>query len=227
MKRVLPFIIIVLVAALTVSGAMLLYQSKIKNAGATSAVQKKEKAETGDVHARGNPNAAVTIEEFGDYQCPSCANISAVLHKLEGEFPGRLRVVFRNFPLAMHKYSMEAAMAAEAAAKQGHFWAMHDLLYANQNDWAHSLDVKPIFADYATRAGLDLEKFKADSESKEVRERVETDRKMGNSLKVTLTPTLFLNGRPLPSSDLGYEPLREEIEKALGEGEKGEKEEKH
>ncbi len=218
MKRLLPFLIILLVAAVTVGGALVLYRSKIQNAGSPTAMQKaKEGGEADSAHARGNSNAPVTIEEFGDFQCPSCANVSRILHKLEGDFRDKLRVVFRNFPLAMHAHSTEAAMAAEAAGKQGNFWAMHDMIYANQSEWSHAPDPKALFETYATRAGLDLEKFKADSVSKEVRDRVESDRQQGLSLKVTLTPTLFLNGRPLPSSDLGYEPLREEIEKALGE----------
>src|SRR6266513_2077658 len=133
MKRYLPFVIVAVVALATVGSGAILYRAKRPHVSAIpedNTLSAKSGAES--AHIRGNPTASVTLEEYGDFQCPPCGMFSAFLGQLEKEYDSRLRVVFRNFPLKMHEHAREAALAAEAAGLQGRFWEMHDVLYREQ-----------------------------------------------------------------------------------------------
>ena len=222
MKRYLPFIIIAAVAALTVGAGVMLYRVKqraIATASTTSKPVDKTVSETADTfegkaaHVRGAPNAPVTLEVFGDFQCPSCATFSSVVSKLEQEYGPRLRVVFRHFPLAMHAHAMEAALAAEAAGLQGRFWEMHDMLYQYQSVWSNASDPGRLFETYAGSLGLDVERFREDSKSNEVRTRIVVEGEDGVSRGVKNTPTLFVNGQVRTA--FTAERLREAIDAAL------------
>jgi protein-disulfide isomerase len=166
MKRTLPFLIIaaVLVAAGVI--AWYLKQSAVEKPVATftqTASSPASPAKVGEPgaeppHVSGNPKAPVTLEEFGDFQCPPCGALHPMLKTLQQEFGPRLRLIFREFPLVpAHQHALAAARSAEAAGMQGKFWEMHDLLYDNQKLWSNAIDVRPIFEDYATKIGLDLE----------------------------------------------------------------------
>lgn len=224
MKRALPFIIIAAVFALALVTAW-----SLKRAGDTpsaangptsvspgvspnaSAAVPKTAGEQGaePAHAHGPANAPVTIEEFGDFQCPPCGMLHPVLKTMEKEFGDRLRVVFREFPLVpTHEHALAAARAAEAAGLQGKFWEMHDLLFTNQNLWKDAFDVRPIFEDYARRSGLDVERYKRDLTSETVQYRIFLDGKRARSLGVKGTPTVFMNGREIPFESLAPEKLR-------------------
>jgi protein-disulfide isomerase len=221
MKRYLPFIIIAAVAAITVGAGVLLYRAKqraIPIAAATPKPIAKTIIETADKteekeHVRGVPDAPVTLEVFGDFQCPSCATISGVISKLEQEYGPRLRVVFRHFPLAMHPHAMDAALAAEAAGLQGRFWEMHDMLYQYQSVWSNASNPRLLFEMYAKSLGLDVERFKEDANSNEVRTRIITEGEDGVSRGVKNTPTLFVNGQVRTA--FTAERLREAIDAAL------------
>ena len=115
----------------------------------------------------------------------------------------------------MHNHAAEAARAAEAAGLQGRFWEMHDLLYQNQLAWSKEADVKPLFLKYASEFGLDLGRFEKDYDGAEVRARVTADQARGASLGVTSTPTLFINGQPLPPASLNENGLRTAISAAI------------
>jgi protein-disulfide isomerase len=217
MKRALPFLIIaaVLVAAILV--AWNLKQSAVEAPVATPTphpsrpVIPAKVAEPGadPPHALGDAKAPVTLEEFGDFQCPPCGLLHPVLKTMEHEFGPRLRIIFREFPLVpAHQYALAAARSAEAAGMQGRFWEMHDLLYENQKSWSNAFDVRPIFEAYATKIGLDLEKFKRDLSSATVAQRILQDGKRGHSLGVTGTPTVFMNGSEVPFESLAPEKLR-------------------
>jgi len=166
-------------------------------------------------HVRGQADAPVTIEEFGDFECPPCAGISRSIAKLKVDYGARLRVIFRHSPLAKHQHAIEAAYAAEAAGFQGRFWEMHDLLYQEQTSWHHATDVQSLFTGYARRLGLDAERFQRDSASEQAKARVTADRARAASLRVTETPTLFINDRQLPSTHLQPDRLRAAIETTL------------
>jgi protein-disulfide isomerase len=214
MKRYLPFIIIAVVALLTVGAGTMLYRTKrpLLDAGATSKPVDKIAEKT--AHIRGQDDALVTVEEFADFQCPSCSLVSGLLHQLEQEYKPRLRIVFRHFPLQMHSHAIEAAVAAEAAGRQGRFWEMHDLLYQNQSAWSKAANVQPLFETYAGNLGLDIERFKKDLQSREVNSRVAADSELGVSRGVKNTPTLFINGREVPAP-FNRENLAQAIEAAM------------
>ena len=167
------------------------------------------------MHIRGNPGAAVTLEEFGDFQCPPCGQFATFGEELLKEYDSRLRIVFRNFPLSLHEHAREAALAAEAAGLQGHFWEMHDTLYREQAAWSKAPNARELFESYAGTIGLNVDQFKKDVDSEKVRQRVESDHALGDSLGIKLTPTIFINNRPVDPKDKNPEGVRAEINAAL------------
>ncbi len=218
MKRYFPFLIIALVAAGAVGGGALFYRAKVASLTPTakaSVAKSEEPGDRGRTHIRGSAEASVTLEEFGDFQCPPCSIVAASLLKVEHEFGDKLRVIFRNFPLAVHAHAAEAARAAEAAGLQGKFWEMHDLLFKNQPLWSKDAEARLSFMNYAEEIGLDLGRFEKDMDSPEVRERVAADQERGKSLGVTSTPTLFINGQGLPPAQMNEPALRAALAAAV------------
>lgn len=216
MKRYLPFVIVALVALATLGSGAILYHAKrphVLSIPEDKSLAAKSDAES--LHIRGNPDAPVTLEEYGDFQCPPCGMFAAFLGQLEKEYDSRLRVVFRNFPLSMHEHAREAALAAEAAGLQGRFWEMHDVLYREQDFWSKAPNVRELFESYAGTIGLDVDKFRKDMDSEQARARVDADRQRGDSLGIKLTPTLFINNQPLDPKDKNPEGIRAEINAAL------------
>jgi protein-disulfide isomerase len=215
MSRYLPFTIVILVGLLAIAGGITLYQIKRPHI-LTASSEKMSKTAPGEtLHIRGNPDAAVTLEEFGDYQCPPCGLLAEPINKLEQDFRPHLRVIFYNYPLPTHQHAREAACAAEAAGLQGKFWEMHDLIYREQANWSKAADVQPLFSSYAGMLGLDLERFKKDMQSDAVKSRVDTDQKKGASIGVQNTPTLFLNNHAIPPADLPPDRVRTAVAAAV------------
>jgi protein-disulfide isomerase len=139
-------------------------------------------------HIRGPADAPTTVVEYGDYECPYCAAARPVLGALVDE--GRIRLVFRNFPLAdIHPYSLTAALAAEAAGAAGRFWEMHDLLFTHQRR-LRDADL----ARYAAELGLPPASVIGDA-AQPYGDKVEADFTSGVESGVRGTPTLFLGGR--------------------------------
>jgi protein-disulfide isomerase len=210
MRRYLPFTIVGLVALLTLGSGAALYRAKRP----VELTLPKNRAES--AHIRGNPKAPVTLEEYGDYECPPCGKLAGPLKRLEHDYGDRLRITFHHFPLVVHAHAKEAAYAAEAAALQGKFWEMHDLLYKDQGVWAKAPEVKTLFAGYAGVIGLDVERFKQDLESDQVKTRVASDAREAAKVGVTATPTVFINNRAvLPQGEDPTKPLRAAIDEAL------------
>jgi protein-disulfide isomerase len=139
-----------------------------------------------DDHVHG-PEAAALVIEYADFECPFCAALTIRLDQLS------VRRVFRHFPVrSSHPRAWAAACAAQAAARQGRFWEMHDLLFADQGRLED-----PHLWQRAQRLGLDLKRFEADRRSDEVRARVRHDFNSGVRAGVVTTPTLFAGGRML------------------------------
>jgi protein-disulfide isomerase len=217
MKRYLPFIIVVGVALVAFASGTMLYRAKlpqVKNIPETQSVSAKSDAST---HVRGNPDAPVTLEEFGDFQCPPCGQFASFAEQLLNEYNSRLRIIFRNFPLPAHEHAREAALAAEAAGFQGKFWEMHDTLYREQSAWSKAPNARELFESYAGTLGLDMDEFKKDMDSDKARERVDSDHALGDSLGITVTPTLFINNRPVEPQQKNPEGVRAAISAALNE----------
>jgi protein-disulfide isomerase len=141
-------------------------------------------------HILGTETAPIELVEYGDYQCPSCANSYVVVNKLLREMPQSVVFVFRNFPLTdMHPDAFDAALAAEAAALQNKYWEMYDLLYQNQDQLSpYRLN------EYAKEIGLDMGRFNRDIQSKALSSKIEGDIESGLKSGVNGTPTFYING---------------------------------
>lgn len=137
----------------------------------------------------GNASASAYLVEFSDYQCPACKAFDPTVRDIMGRYQDKLLFVYRNFPLEQHPYAVTAALAAGAAAKQGKFWEMHNLLFDNQERFSDSL-----WKELAQTAGLDLTKFESDMQNPDIKAQIEKDRQAGIKLGVNATPTFFLNG---------------------------------
>jgi protein-disulfide isomerase len=216
MRRYFPLVIIVCVGLATVGGGVMFYRAK-RTATLTIPHDRSSsgKADAESLHILGPVKAPVTLEEFGDYQCPPCGRLAEPLNKLEKEFSPHLRFIFRNFPLSEHAHAREAAIAAEAAGLQGKFWEMHDLLYREQDVWSHSTDVQNLFESYAGLLGLDVQRFKKDMSGGQAEGRVIADQSEGTSLGIKNTPTLFLNNRQVEPTSMAPDLLRAAVESAI------------
>jgi protein-disulfide isomerase len=220
MKRLLPIVIIVVVlmAALGVTWMVLRSSRQATNANANANESGLIPAGAEPPHVRGNPSAPVTVEEFADFQCPSCGVYYPELKKIETEFGDKLRVVFRERPLVPpHDHALIAAQAAEAAGLQGRFWEMHDKLYENQTAWSDARDLVPLFVDYAKQIGLDPDRFLKDLNGEVVITRIFQDGKRVHALNVTSTPTFYVNGKEAKDDNWKPDGLREMIRQALRE----------
>ncbi len=159
-----------------------------------------------------NKNGQVTLIEYSDFQCPACAAYYPVVKQLEKDFPN-LTIVYRHFPLPQHSNAKIASQAAEAAGAQGKFWEMHDLLFDNQTAWSEEQNATNIFEAYAKKLGLDLEKFKTDSNSQATKTNIQADIQSGDK-EISGTPTFFLNNQKIQNPQ-GYDEFRSTIEKAI------------
>jgi protein-disulfide isomerase len=141
-------------------------------------------------HIQGPADAAVTLVEYGDYECPYCGAAYPIIKEVQARMGERLRFVFRNFPISTsHPHAEQAAEAAEAAASQGRFWPMHDLLYENQS----RLRDQDLHA-YAEKLQLDIEPFDKEMADHVHAERVREDFMSGVRSGVNGTPTFYING---------------------------------
>jgi protein-disulfide isomerase len=162
-------------------------------------------------HVQGPADAAVTLVEYGDYECPYCGAAYPIVKEVQARMGDRLRFVFRNFPITTsHPHAEQAAESAEAAAAQERFWEMHDLLYENQRHLGddHLLS-------YAEQLGLDVERFGKELAEHVHAPRVREDFMSGVRSGVNGTPTFYINGlRHDDSYEL--ETLLDALEAAAG-----------
>jgi protein-disulfide isomerase len=159
---------------------------------------------------------SVTLEEFGDYQCPPCGVLHPELKRIKVEYGQRVRFVFRNLPLTkIHANSLAAAQAAEAARLQGRFWEMHDRLFENQKEWTADSDPRPVFLRYAHDIGLELDRFERDLDGPQIQERLVADEKLAKSLGLDSTPTILIDGRQLRPEVTTPEGIRKGLELML------------
>jgi protein-disulfide isomerase len=145
---------------------------------------------TAEDHVRGHAGAAVTVLEYGDYECPYCRGAARDVHLLLYDYPETVRFVFRNFPIPqIHPQAEQAAEAAEAAASQGRFWEMHELLLQTSS----RLDTDSL-VNYAGLLGLDVARFRSDLASHAYAARIEGDVREGIRNGVNATPKFYVNG---------------------------------
>jgi protein-disulfide isomerase len=158
-------------------------------------------------HQQGNTKGAITLVEYGDFECPHCRIAHPFIQKLLKEKGKEIHFVFRNFPLReIHPHAMIAALAAEAAGKQGKYWEMHDMIFEHQQSLNAAYLLK-----LAERLELDMAKFTKDAQSEEAEDKIETDFDSGIRSGVNGTPTFFLNGSPLLTYDETYASLLDAV----------------
>jgi protein-disulfide isomerase len=140
----------------------------------------------------GPAGAPITIVEFADFECPHCGMAAPILHQTieDPEFKPKTRFVFKNYPLPSHEHADPAARASVAAQNQGKFWEMHDQLFTHQETLTNQ-DIE----GFAKKLNLDMDKFRADWNSNETKDRVAKDKTVGANLGVNGTPSVFINGR--------------------------------
>ncbi len=164
-------------------------------------------------HVMGKKDAPIKLIEYADFECPYSAIGAEMIADLRETYEDKICYIYRHFPLNdIHDFAETAAVASEAAAKQKSFWKMHNFIFLNQD----GLELQDIH-DYVEKIGLNLEQFKKDMESAEVRERVQYDLRNGESLGVDSTPTFFINGKRY-EGHTELASLSEAIESALNEG---------
>ncbi len=141
-------------------------------------------------HIQGRVDAPVTLVQYGDYECPYCGAAYPIIKDVQARMGERLRFVFRNFPISTsHPHAEQAAEAAEAAAAQGRFWEMHDLLYEHQRHLGDQ-DLRT----YAEELGLDLDRFDKEMAEHVHADRIHEDFMGGVRSGVNGTPTFYING---------------------------------
>ncbi len=161
-------------------------------------------------HMLGDPQASVTLVEYGDYECPACIQAEPLVRHLVDTCGKRLRFIFRHFPLVeVHVHAELAAEAAEAAAAQGEFWAMHHLLFGPP----HQLDL-PALTAHAQSIGIDMNRFNGEMADRIYTQRIQEHRRAGERSGVHAAPTFFLDGTVVDVS-FGFEKLDQAVRAAL------------
>jgi protein-disulfide isomerase len=161
-------------------------------------------------HNLGPSHAPVTVVEYGDFECPNCKQAAPAVKLLLQRFTGRVRFVYRHFPLEeVHPHALHAALAAEVAAAQRKFWPMHDLLFENQPHLK-----LPQLRRYAERLELDMVRYDADMADTVYLQRVREDIEGGRASGARATPTFFVNG-VLQDVSGGLQALFDRVEAEL------------
>ena len=163
------------------------------------------------IMSKGPATAPVTIFEVSDYQCPHCKRAQQALSQVMAEFPDKVRLVFKDFPLSFHEGALPAAEAARCAGEHGRYWEYHDLLFVAQPAFS-----KTNLLGYAARLGLPAEPFAACLESNRHRDAVLADFAEGRAGGVQGTPTFFVNGRRLAGAQ--WADFRRAVQAALADG---------
>jgi protein-disulfide isomerase len=172
------------------------------------------RVELGDAPVRGRKDAPVTLVVFSDFQCPFCGKVEPTLARVMDAYEGRVRLVWKDFPLDFHPNAVPAALAARAAGEQGKFWPMHDRLFANQV----ALDRESL-ERHAEALGLDRARFRAALDSEKNRAAVLADQRQGVAAGVAGTPAFFINGVKL-SGALPFESFKAAIDQELARAKK-------
>lgn len=204
------FLIIIAVIVAGLFGLLTLTQ-KDKNTSNNSASSTQ-----GSQHFYGKADSPVTVTEFVDFQCEACYAYYPFVKEVKEKYKDRVRFQIRHFPItASHQFAMQAARSAEAAAKQGKFWEMHDKIFEGQKTWEQVSDAQTYFDKYAEEIGLDMTKFKSDFGSEEINAIINKDLADVKQLGGTGTPTFVVNGQKIENPDASTEALSKMIDDAL------------
>lgn len=162
--------------------------------------------------SKGDPKSKVTLIEYGDFQCPACAQYHPMVKKLLEEEGNKLHFVYRYFPLInAHQNARISAQAGYAAYKEGKFWEMFDVLYENQNDWAQAIDPQSVFVSYAQKIGLNTNKFLTDLKLNETSKFIDDSLNAATTLGLQSTPSFFINGQKIENPNT-YEDFKKLVD---------------
>lgn len=214
-SSLLPFYVVLGLVA--VAGAFMLWR-QTKGGGAAAAntlqpvVMTPEQLQRVPGISQGRADAPVVFMEFADFQCPGCGQFARFSKPLMKDHidNGTVRFVWYDFPLVqLHKNAVLAARAGRCANEQNQFWAFHDLIFANQSQWSESGDAADHFEDYAEQAGLDRGAFSQCVRSEKYQKEVSESAQLGETLGVSGTPTLIVNGKKVetPSTKAEWDRL--------------------
>lgn len=186
---------------LIIIGASLFLSKPVNN---SSAAIDSQKLVLGATHVLGEENAPVTVVEFSDFQCPACRLAALTLDELMVKHEGKIRFIYRHFPLtSIHKNALAASIASEAADSQGKFWEYSRVLFDNQNTWEQLGSPQDLFINLARESGVpDLDKFKSEISKQLKKDLILADMSFGNQLGINATPTFFVNGKKVSASGL-------------------------
>lgn len=199
-----PWVLVGIIAVLLFGGAVWF---------SNSSNTKNNEGVTITSHTKGGESATVTLIEYSDFQCPACAAFYPVVAEVLSAHGDAIHFEYKHFPLPMHPYAQQAAVAAEAAGQQGKFFEFHDKLFENQSVWSNSATPNTHFVNYAEELGLDVELFKKHLNASLLKEQVRAQMQEGRERNVTGTPTFFLNGEKMEFDT--YQAFIEQVASAV------------
>lgn len=213
-KSMVRHVVVWVIVALVVGGSIFGMAKMATRSAAPVGTAATAPAMVAEDWVKGSRDARAVLTEYSDFQCPACAFYYPYLKKASEEFGDDLAVVYRHFPLPMHKNAEIAAAATEAAGLQGRFWEMHDMVFDAQRVWESDKNADKIFTGYAGKLGLDTEKFEIDLKSAPVREKIRAAYRAGIQIGIDSTPSLFLNGKRV-INPRSYEELHAAISQTI------------
>lgn len=176
---------------------------------------------TGSSNLYGKLDSPVQLTEFVDFQCEACYAYYPIVKQVKEQYKDKVKFQVRNFPITSgHQFAYQAARSAEAAARQGKFWEMHDMLFEGQKIWEQTQNPQTYFDQYAEAVGLDMEKYRTDRDSSDVAAVINKDLADVKELGGTGTPTFAINGKKVEKTAPSVEALSQMIDDALAEAEK-------
>lgn len=219
-----PILIIGIIAVATIAGIYFVSQSGNNDPGTTNSNSSTAQDTARNNYANapagatppnvlGSPESAIVVEEFADFQCPTCATVHPKVKEVVSQYGSKIKFVFRHFPISqIHKNAYDAAVASEAAGLQGKFWQMQDLIFKNQPTWSNMPNARPTFKEYAEKIGLDADRFENDSLGLSAKSRVDADIMRARALRISSTPTILINGKAVPFQQMDIEPMKKLID---------------
>lgn len=195
------FLGIVVVTVALIGGAMVLFSKP-------SPTLSRQDLLPAGTPTKGNPNAKVFLVEFSDFQCPACKAAKPTVDAVVDQYKDKIVFGYRYFPLDQHPFGRKSAYAAAAAAKQGKFWEMYDLLFTNQDQFSDDL-----FPKLAQQVNLKTDAFNEDASSDTIKQTVQKDVDYGNSIGIDATPTFFLNGKKMNLTS--YDDIKTAVAEAV------------
>ncbi len=164
--------------------------------------------------SKGNPNAAIKIVEYMDFQCPACAKGASYLKDCFTKYPDKFYLQMKYYPLGMHRHAMQSARYAQCAAQQGKFWPFHNLLVERQQQWEALISADPVFRQIAQEVQIDIKQLDVCLQNDRTNTEILEEKEKGTSLGVKSTPTYFVNGKMV----VGFKSLAIELGALSGQG---------